>query len=45
MTELKHSIDQVFNLSEFKDAFARNKESRLGKVLLARDKEFLQSLG
>jgi NADPH:quinone reductase-like Zn-dependent oxidoreductase len=45
MTELKHSIDQVFNLSEFKDAFARNTEPRVGKVLLARDKEFLQSLG
>jgi len=45
MTELKHSIDQIFNLEDFQDALARNKESRLGKVLLARDKEFLQSLG
>jgi trans-2-enoyl-CoA reductase len=44
MTELTHSIDQVFNLEDFKDALARNKESRLGKVLLARDKDFLQSL-
>jgi trans-2-enoyl-CoA reductase len=44
MTELKHSIDQVFNLEDFQGALARNKESRLGKVLLARDGEFLQSL-
>jgi trans-2-enoyl-CoA reductase len=44
MTELTHSIDQVFNLKDFKDALARNKESRLGKVLLSRDKDFLQSL-
>ena len=45
MTELKHSIDQVFNLSEFKDAILRNACPRMGKVLLARDKEFLGSLG
>ena len=44
MTELTHSIDQVFNLEDFQGALARNKESRLGKVLLARDKDFLQSL-
>lgn len=44
MTELKHSIDQLFNLSEFKDAFARNAQTRMGKVLLARDKKFLGSL-
>jgi NADPH:quinone reductase-like Zn-dependent oxidoreductase len=44
MTDLKHSIDQIFNLSEFKDAFARNAQPRVGKVLLARDKEFLQTL-
>ena len=44
MTELTHSIDQIFNLSEFKEAFARNAESRMGKVLFARDKEFLASL-
>jgi NADPH:quinone reductase-like Zn-dependent oxidoreductase len=44
MTEIKHSIDQVFNLSEFKDALTRNAEPRMGKVLLARDKEFLESL-
>jgi NADPH:quinone reductase-like Zn-dependent oxidoreductase len=44
MTELKHSIDQIFNLEDFQDALARNKESRMGKVLLARDKEFLESL-
>ena len=44
MTELKHSIDQVFNLEEFQQALVRNQQSRLGKVLLARDKEFLQSL-
>ena len=45
MTELKHSIDQVFNFSEFREAFSRNAEPRMGKVLLARDKEFLRSLG
>ena len=44
MTELKHSIDQVYNLSEFQDALNRNAKPRAGKVLLARDKEFLQSL-
>ena len=44
MTELKHSIDQIFNLEDFQDALARNKESRLGKVLLARDQDFLKSL-
>ena len=44
-TELKHSIDQIFNLEDFQDALARNKESRLGKVLLARDQDFLKSLG
>ena len=44
MTELKHSIDQVFNLEEFQQALVRNQQSRLGKVLLARDKEFIQSL-
>jgi len=44
MTELKHSIDQVFNLEKFQQALVRNQQSRLGKVLLARDKEFLQAL-
>jgi NADPH:quinone reductase-like Zn-dependent oxidoreductase len=44
MTEIKHSIDQVYNLSEFKDAYNRNAQPRVGKVLLAQDKEFLQSL-
>jgi NADPH:quinone reductase-like Zn-dependent oxidoreductase len=44
MTEIKHSIDQVYNLSEFKDAFNRNAQSRVGKVVFARDKEFLLSL-
>jgi trans-2-enoyl-CoA reductase len=44
MTELKHSIDQVYDLSEFKDALNRNAQPRVGKVLLARDKEFLNSL-
>jgi len=44
MTELKHSIDQIYNLENFKDALVRNSEPRMGKVLLARDQEFLQSL-
>jgi len=44
MTELKHSIDQIFNLEDFQDALARNAESRMGKVLFARDREFLASL-
>ena len=44
MTELKHSIDQTFNLDEFEDALKRNAQSRLGKVLLARNKDFLRSL-
>jgi hypothetical protein len=45
MTDLKHSIDQCFDLADFKRAFARNAEPRMGKVLLVRDKEFLESLG
>jgi len=45
MTELTHSIDQIFNLEDFQNSLSRNKESRLGKVLLARDKDFLKSLG
>ena len=44
MTELKHSIDQIFNLQDFQDALSRNSQPRMGKVLLARDKEFLESL-
>ncbi len=44
MTEIKHSIDQIFDLSDFRDALARNGQSRMGKVLLARDREFLRSL-
>jgi len=44
MTELKHSIDQIFNLEDFQDALSRNSQPRMGKVLLARDKEFLESL-
>ena len=45
MTDLKHSIDQCFDLADFKRAFARNAEPRMGKVLLVRDKAFLESLG
>ena len=44
MTDLKHSIDKTFDLAEFKEAFFRNTKPRLGKVLLARDKNFLESL-
>ncbi len=44
MTEIRHSIDHVFDLEHFRDALARNEKSRIGKVLLARDKKFLESL-
>ena len=44
MTEIRHTIDQIFNFEEYREALVRNEESRLGKVLLARDKEFLNSL-
>ena len=41
LTEISHPVDSIFNLSEFKEAFRRNSESRLGKVLLARDKKLI----
>ena len=44
MTDLKHTIDQVFNLQDFQHALLRNAQPRVGKVLLVRDKEFLSSL-
>jgi len=44
MTEIKHSIDSVFDLADFKKALDRNAEPRIGKVLLARDSQFLGSL-
>jgi NADPH:quinone reductase-like Zn-dependent oxidoreductase len=41
LTEIRHPIDKVFGLDEFAQALARNSESRMGKVLLARDKASL----
>ena len=44
MTEISHHVDQIFDLSDFNKALSRNAESRQGKVLLSRNKEFLKSL-
>lgn len=41
LTEIRHPVDKVFGLNEFKQALTRNAESRMGKVLLARDKDSL----
>ena len=38
LTEIRHPVDKVFGLNEFEQALTRNAESRMGKVLLARDK-------
>ncbi len=39
LTEIRHPVDKLFGLSEFKQALARNAESRMGKVLLVRRKD------
>jgi mitochondrial enoyl-[acyl-carrier protein] reductase / trans-2-enoyl-CoA reductase len=39
LTEIRHPVDKVFGLDEFDQALARNGESRMGKVLLVRQKE------
>ena len=39
LMEIRHPVDSIFNLNEFEQAFSRNNESRLGKILFARDKE------
>ena len=41
LTEIRHPVDKVFELNEFELALTRNSESRMGKVLLARDKDSL----
>jgi mitochondrial enoyl-[acyl-carrier protein] reductase / trans-2-enoyl-CoA reductase len=41
LAEIRHPIDKVFGLDEFDQALARNSESRMGKVLLARDKDVI----
>ncbi len=38
LTEISHPVDKVFGLDEFAGALARNSESRMGKVLLVREK-------
>ena len=42
LAEIRHPIDSIFNLNEFKKAFSRNNETRLGKVLFVRDKEMFK---
>ena len=42
LMEIRHPVDSIFNLNEFAQAFSRNNETRLGKVLFARDKESLK---
>ena len=41
LAEIKYPIDRIFPLSDFAHAFARNAESRMGKVLLERKKGLL----
>lgn len=41
LKEISHPVDKVFGLHEFEHALTRNAESRMGKVLLARDKDSL----
>ena len=41
LTEIRYPVDKVFGLNEFEQALTRNAESRMGKVLLARDKDSL----
>jgi len=41
LTEISYPVDKVFGLHEFEQALSRNAESRMGKVLLARDKDSL----
>ena len=39
MTEIRHCVDRVFDLADYKEGLTRNSESRMGKVLLVRDKD------
>jgi NADPH:quinone reductase-like Zn-dependent oxidoreductase len=41
LTEVSHPVDAVFSLEDFEKALERNSQSRMGKVLLARDCETL----
>ena len=43
LNQVSYPIDSVFSIEEFAEAMARNSESRMGKVLLARDKEKIES--
>jgi NADPH:quinone reductase-like Zn-dependent oxidoreductase len=44
LTQIKHQIDSIFKLEDFKDGLRRNSESRLGKVLLvSSDSELLKT--
>ncbi len=44
LTEIMHPVDSIFKLSEFEQAFLRNSETRLGKVLFVRDKKQFNEL-
>ena len=44
LAEIKFPIDSIYSLDEFPNALNRNAESRLGKVLLARDKKVVEKL-
>ncbi len=37
LKEVRHSIDRVFSMEDFAEAISRNRESRMGKVLLSPD--------
>jgi mitochondrial enoyl-[acyl-carrier protein] reductase / trans-2-enoyl-CoA reductase len=39
LTEIRHPVDKVFGLDEYDQALGRNAESRMGKVLLVRQKD------
>lgn len=42
LNELRHPVDSIFTLEDFKSAFLRNGQSRFGKVLFCRDEKNAQ---
>mgnify|MGYP000426690857 CR=1 FL=1 len=43
MKEVSYPIDSVYSIEEYAEAISRNSKSRFGKVLLARDKQRIES--
>jgi NADPH:quinone reductase-like Zn-dependent oxidoreductase len=44
LTKIKYPIDSVYELKDFRNALARNSESRFGKVLMVRQGSELLNL-